>query len=172
MSISPDWSAVKRCCAVSGTYLTLVGSLRTAAATALHTSTSRPVQAPWLSAWEKPARPVFTPQTSCPRLLIASRVLPAYAGPATSALATASAVREILSWVFTGSPRDFFVGRKFRPSQFTTISPGVPQSCRQAVDGKVDAVLHALLGAARAVAAQQLQLQVVQRVEVREAVAD
>src|SRR6187402_242742 len=97
MSISPD------CCAVSGTYLTLVGSFRIAAATALHTSTSSPVQAPWLSAWEKPARPVFTPQTSWPRCFTASRVLPAYAGAAASRLAETSVQREVLS-ILMGSP--------------------------------------------------------------------
>src|SRR6187455_2385365 len=103
MSISPDCSAVNRCCAVSGTYLTLVGSFRIAAATALHTSTSSPVQAPWLSAWEKPARPVFTPQTSWPRCFTASRVLPAYAGAAASRLAETSVQREVLS-ILMGSP--------------------------------------------------------------------
>src|SRR5881394_3287240 len=90
MSISPDCRAVKRCWAVSGTYFTLVASFRMAAATALHTSTSRPVQAPWLSACEKPARPVLTPQTSCPRDLTASRVLPAKAGAVATRPAEAS----------------------------------------------------------------------------------
>ena len=99
MSISPDCSAVKRCCAVSGTYFTFSGSLRIAAATALQMSTSRPVHLPWLSAWEKPARPVFTPQTSCPRCLMASRVLPAYAGAAASSPAEASRQRDFLRFL-------------------------------------------------------------------------
>src|SRR3712207_2255056 len=40
-SISPDWSAVKRCTAVSGTKRTLDGSPNTAAATPLQRSASR-----------------------------------------------------------------------------------------------------------------------------------
>src|SRR5690348_17482915 len=47
-------------------------------------------------------------------------------------------------------------------------STGVAQPRRKPVDREVDAALHALLGAARAVALQQLQLQVVERVEVGE----
>src|SRR5688500_19879972 len=91
MSTSPDCSAVKRCWAVSGTYFTLLASFRIAAAIALHTSTSRPDQPPWLSACEKPARPVFTPQASWPRDFTASSVLPANAGAATSAVAACAA---------------------------------------------------------------------------------
>src|SRR3954471_246615 len=51
-------------------------------------------------------------------------------------------------------------------------SPGVAQACRQPVDGEVDPALHALLGPAGAVTLQELELQVVQRVEVGEAIAD
>ena len=58
---------------------------------ALQTSTSSPVHLPWLSAAEKPARPVLTPQTSWPRALMASRVLPAWAGRAVMAPAATSA---------------------------------------------------------------------------------
>ena len=55
MSTSPDCSAVKRCWAVSGTYLTFSESPKRAAATARQTSTSRPTHLPWLSASAKPA---------------------------------------------------------------------------------------------------------------------
>ena len=64
MSTSPDCSAVKRCCEVSGTYFTFSASPKIAAATARQTSTSRPTHLPWLSASMKPAVPVPTPQTS------------------------------------------------------------------------------------------------------------
>src|SRR5580700_7708688 len=74
MSISPDCSARKRCWAESGTYLALVASPSTAAATALHRSTSRPDHLPWLSGSEKPPRPTLTPQISWPRFLTTSRV--------------------------------------------------------------------------------------------------
>ena len=52
-SISPDCSAVKRSLADSGTNLTLVGSLKIAAAIARQTSTSSPVQLPLSSGDEK-----------------------------------------------------------------------------------------------------------------------
>src|SRR5580704_16486192 len=68
-SISPDCSAVKRSLAVSGTNLTLVGSLKIAAATARQTSTSSPVQLPLSSGDEKPGRPWLTPQDNMPRSL-------------------------------------------------------------------------------------------------------
>src|SRR3990167_11450359 len=87
MSTSPDCRAVKRCCAFSGTHLTLLASPSIAAAMALQASTSRPDHLPWLSAAEKPARPSLTPHTSWPRALIASTVLPACAGSAVMASA-------------------------------------------------------------------------------------
>ncbi len=96
MSTSPDCSAVKRCCAFSGTNLTLLPSPSTAAAMALQMSTSSPVQLPWLSASEKPASPVFTPQTSWPRALMASSVLPACAGAEASAAAATNPPATIL----------------------------------------------------------------------------
>src|ERR1700730_11556881 len=71
-SISPDCSARKRCWADIGTYLALVASPSTAAATALHRSTSRPDHLPWLSGSEKPPRPPLTPQISWPRFLTVS----------------------------------------------------------------------------------------------------
>src|SRR5262245_11966492 len=78
-STSPNWSAVKRCCELSGTHFTLFASPRTAAATARQKSTSKPFQLPWLSAAENPGAEVLTPHTSCPRCLTASRVFPASA---------------------------------------------------------------------------------------------
>src|SRR5439155_10747054 len=48
----------------------------------------------------------------------------------------------------------------------------IPQPRRQSVNGEVDAALHALVGVARAMAAQELELEVVEGVEVGEAVAD
>ena len=73
-SISPDCSAVKRSLADSGTNLTLVGSLKIAAAIARQTSTSSPVQLPLSSGEEKPGRPWLTPQDSMPRSLTVLRV--------------------------------------------------------------------------------------------------
>ena len=46
------------------------------------------------------------------------------------------------------------------------------QPRRDAVAGQVDAALHAFVGFARAVAAQQFDLAVVQRIDVGEAIAD
>src|SRR5688572_27082434 len=71
-----------------------------------------------------------------------------------------------------------FMRRPFRSTRALPLagasirSTGVAQPRGEAVDGKVDAALHALLRVARAVAPQQLELQVVQRVEVGKAVAD
>ena len=56
MSISPDIKAVNLSLALSGVYLTLLAS-PSIAATALHTSTSTPVQFPAASALENPGRP-------------------------------------------------------------------------------------------------------------------
>src|SRR5258706_9689782 len=80
-SISPDWSAVKRCFDESGTKLTFVPSPKIAAATARQKSASRPVQLPWLSADEKPARPCVTPQFSVP-LAFTSSTVEAFTGMA------------------------------------------------------------------------------------------
>src|SRR5262245_40863131 len=110
MSISPDCSAAKRCDALSGTHLILPASLRTVAAIALHTSTSRPAQLPWLSAAENPARLGLTPHTIWPRCLMASSVLPACAAPMklrASAAATACLImnRSPDSWRIPGLSR-------------------------------------------------------------------
>src|ERR1043165_4170124 len=91
-STSPACSEVKRCCELSGTYLTLSASFSTAAATARQKSTSRPVHLPWLSAFEKPGPDVLTPQTSWPRALTASSVLPACAAGAKAIAAVDAAV--------------------------------------------------------------------------------
>ena len=96
MSISPDCSAAKRCCELSGTNLTFSPLPSTAAATARHMSTSRPCQRPLLSVDENPGADVLTPQTTSPRALTASSVLPAWAGGAsdkTSAVAATSGTR-------------------------------------------------------------------------------
>src|SRR5450830_1305943 len=85
ISTSPDCRAVKRCWEFSGTYLTLSASFKVAAASALHTSTSSPDHLPLESAAEKPLTPVLTPHTIWPRALMASSVLPAWAGLATRA---------------------------------------------------------------------------------------
>src|SRR5438045_2795866 len=76
-SISPACRDERRCCDLSGTNLTLLASFSTAAATARQKSTSSPVHLPWLSAAENPGPDVLTPQTSWPRALTASSVLPA-----------------------------------------------------------------------------------------------
>ena len=97
-STSPDCSAVKRCCAVSGMYCTLLASPNTAAATARQTSTSMPVHLPWVSGCEKPASAGVDAADQAPRALIASRSLPAYAVPAapTSVAATMPAAMLLL----------------------------------------------------------------------------
>ena len=76
-STSPDCSAVKRCCALSGVHLTLPASPSTAAASALQMSVSRPIQLPLLSTAENPGKPVLTPQAMRPCWRTVSSVLPA-----------------------------------------------------------------------------------------------
>src|SRR5215510_14127462 len=66
-SISPDFSGSKRSLDEGGENLTLLGSLKTAAAIARQKSTSRPVQTPLSSGLEKPGNPWLTPQISEPR---------------------------------------------------------------------------------------------------------
>src|SRR6187399_675910 len=101
-STSLDCSAVKRCCEVSGTYLTFSESPKMAAETARQTSTSRPTHLPWLSATAKPAMPVGTPQITAPRALMASRSLPAIAAP--DARATVSPTAAAIDTCFMVSP--------------------------------------------------------------------
>ena len=74
-SISPDVNAVNLSFALNGVYLTLSASPSTAAATALHTSTSIPVQFPDASAFENPGSPCETPHFTKPAFLVLSKVL-------------------------------------------------------------------------------------------------
>ena len=83
MSISAERSAVKRVLPVRFLYLSLLASPNTAAATARHTSTSKPFHTPLSSGAAKPTRPVLIPQIKCPRLRTSSRV-PADANDAAS----------------------------------------------------------------------------------------
>ena len=73
-SISPDCRDVKRSLAVNGTNLTLVGSLKIAAAMARQKSTSNPVQLPCGSGKPKPASVPLAPQISSPRSFTAASV--------------------------------------------------------------------------------------------------
>ena len=75
--MSPACSAVNLSLALNGVYLTLLASPKTAAATALHTSTSTPVQLPEASALEKPGSPCETPHLTNPAFFVASTVLDA-----------------------------------------------------------------------------------------------
>src|SRR5215471_10149905 len=56
------------------------------------------------------------------------------------------------------------------------VSPGVAQACGDSVDREMDAAANTLVGlvglAAAAVALDQFDLQVVERIEVRQAIAD
>src|SRR5580700_2716458 len=102
-SISPDCSAVKRCCAVIGTYFVLVASPNTAAAKPRHRSTSMPVQLPLASGIEKPATPVLTPQVTTPRALTASSVAPACAPPPNPSAAAQASTADITILFTMGS---------------------------------------------------------------------
>src|SRR5574337_2083879 len=53
-----------------------------------------------------------------------------------------------------------------------SASIAVAQPRREAVDRQVDRALRAQIGLARAVAAQELDLQVIERIEIRKAVAN
>src|SRR5688572_25066968 len=59
-----------------------------------------------------------------------------------------------------------------RVASFFSASPAVAQPCVDAIDGQVDGAYRARVAVATAVAPQQRDLQVVQRVEVGKAVAD
>jgi len=75
ISISPAIKAVNLSFALNGVYLTLSASPKTAAATALHTSTSIPDQFPAASAFEKPGRPCETPHFTKPAFCVFCKVL-------------------------------------------------------------------------------------------------
>ena len=101
MSISPEANAVKRVLPVVGTNSIASESLRTAAATARHTATSKPCHTPFASGSAKPGTPVETPQFSLPRALTSSSV-PAKAAPAVRpATVTAPRINEV--FIFTSS---------------------------------------------------------------------
>src|SRR4030081_1550112 len=72
--MSPLLSGSNRSLAESGVNLTLVASLRTAAATAQQKSTSKPVQFPLSSGFESHCRLCFTPQMRELRSFTALRV--------------------------------------------------------------------------------------------------
>src|SRR3954453_7543788 len=93
-STSPDCSAVKRSLAVSATNLTLLASLKIAAATARQKSTSRPVQLPCASGRPKPPSVPLAPQLSMPRVLTEVRV---WADAADGAKATAAARASVVT---------------------------------------------------------------------------
>src|SRR5262245_37764620 len=62
-----DCKAVKRSFAESGTYATLEGSLKIAAASARQKSTSKPTHWPCSPGAENPSKPWLTPQIKRPR---------------------------------------------------------------------------------------------------------
>src|SRR5262245_61121798 len=133
MSTSPDCSAAKRCDALSGTHLILLGSFRIVAAMALHTSTSRPVQLPWLSAAEKPGRLGLTPQTSWPRCLMASSVLPACAAPTNARASTAAtaclSMKGSPAWVGNGGIVPSHSSPAYRANTDAGIVPAATRPC-------------------------------------------
>src|SRR5262249_35155154 len=93
-STSPDCNPVKRSLAVKATNFTLVGSSKSAAATARQKSTSKPVQLPCASGWPNPANPGFEPQLSTPLLFTVVRVwAPAAPAAMQNAAAQTTAVR-------------------------------------------------------------------------------
>src|SRR5712692_4420204 len=87
-------SSVNRSLASSGTNLTLLGSLKIAAAIARQKSTSKPDQLPFSSALEKPGRPVLTPQSTASLFLVLFRVLVSYRTQVMAAAATATATAQ------------------------------------------------------------------------------
>src|SRR5678816_3357071 len=134
-SISPACSDAKRCCELSGTYLTLSASLRTAAATARQQSTSSPDHLPWLSADEKPGPEVLTPHTTWPRAFTASSVLPACAAvararPASVIAAVVRCLDRIDVSLSLNRPRSLATARALRsrilamPTMETLALPG------------------------------------------------
>src|SRR5262245_34754608 len=103
MSIAPDLSASKRSLADNGVNLTLLASLKIAAATARQKSTSNPDQAPFSSAAENPKIPWLTPQLSAPRSFTAASVC-AEAVPTARTSATAGATRDIKRFMADSLP--------------------------------------------------------------------
>ena len=54
--------------------------------------------------------------------------------------------------------------------QRSLVSPTIAEPCRDTIDGKLDPTQHLLVDAARSVLLQELDLDVVQRIQVREPV--
>src|SRR6266540_3029550 len=96
-----DCSAVKRSLAESGTNLTLVASLKIAAAIARQNSTSRPVQLPLSSGFENPGSPWVTPHKSEPRHFT---VLSVWADDGATAKTSAKATPRTKILRFMGQP--------------------------------------------------------------------
>src|SRR5215213_1956039 len=92
-STSPDCRAVNRSFAVRATNLTLVGSLKMAAASARQKSTSSPVQLPCASGNPKPPSVPLAPQLTIPRDLMA---LSDWADAAVAAQAIAAATANVV----------------------------------------------------------------------------
>jgi hypothetical protein len=57
------------------------------------------------------------------------------------------------------------------PAPGCLVSPTIAEPCRDTIDGKLDPTQHLLVDAARSVLLQELDLDVVQRIQVREPVA-
>src|SRR6267154_875652 len=122
-STSPDCSATKRCCAVVGVNLDFSASPNIATAMARQRSTSSPVHLPWLSAIEKPARPVFTAHCTKPLAFTASKVWPADAGCDAKTATPESAASAAKDLRNIAEPPVFVLSR-------TSIAKGAPGSAR------------------------------------------
>jgi hypothetical protein len=72
-SMSPDWSVGKRCAATSGVMLMASESPRTAAATTLQKSMSKPLNAPSASMMPKPGSVSLPPHSTTPAACTAAR---------------------------------------------------------------------------------------------------
>src|SRR5215469_17643057 len=57
------------------------------------------------------------------------------------------------------------------PAPGCLVSPTIAEPCRDTIDGKLDPTQHLLVDAARSVLLQELDLDVIQRIQVREPVA-
>ena len=92
ISISPDVRAVNLSFALNGKNLTFPESPSVAAATALHKSTSTPVQFPDASALENPGRPCETPHLTKPIFWVFLRVFDFFAANAPVSKLTRRAI--------------------------------------------------------------------------------
>src|SRR4029077_14940211 len=57
------------------------------------------------------------------------------------------------------------------PAAGCLVSPTIAEPCRDTIDGKLDPTQHLLVDAARSVLLQELDLDVVERIQLREPVA-